>query len=400
MKTILVLFNLAFCAVGLAVETTVPPRIAFDGQTFEYLGSQQEGEASLHSYFPQGSTHGDLGPSLAVGFFPSIESVLDYARWFRDVRCTESFRSPKLTTQKLAIGTDESIHATVEKFFVPEDQSRISYTLARIVQLPGFSGVVAISFIEETEYQPERVKQDASARVERRLKSLDAITNQFAKRSAANNSTEHSVGLHGEYAEIDVEREKRAIKGLTSGDDDEMERWAERIESRPDRFAPAVLFHLANYHFEQGSEYEALFWMYSGRIRCRFDIERCTDKSVEGAVELLNQQLPDLLRLIQFEDIDYAKEVMQEAIEWDRETEHNYDARWIALHGIRAFQPASEAEEPLTVPEKTWKKLANKVRAETAQQYAEGLDELTEEQLEQIAAKIEELRNEQPSDDK
>jgi hypothetical protein len=207
-------------------------------------------------------------------------------------------------------------------------------------------------------------------------------------------ASEQAVPLRGQYAQIDTERELRAIKALTEGDDAIRQRWAEKIENHSDRFAPAVFFHLASYLFEQGEEEDALFWLYTGRIRTRFDIERCTDRSVVDAVEALSQQVPPLLRLIQFEDLDIAQELLEAAVEWDRTTEHNYDPRWIALHGLGAFKPAPTpgTEESLTVPEESWKKLAKRVRKDYAEHYFDFLDDLTDDQHEQIAAKISELR--------
>jgi hypothetical protein len=62
---------------------------------------------------------------------------------------------------------------------------------------------------------------------------------------------------------------------------------------------------------------------------------------------------------------------MKNAVQWDRETPHDYDARWIALHGIRAFhpKPAPGTAEPLTIPQDQWETLAEKHRDEYLTQW-------------------------------
>lgn len=205
---------------------------------------------------------------------------------------------------------------------------------------------------------------------------------------------DRAVPLKGVYKEIRTAREMEAISTFMKGTDEAKEQLAERIQEHPERYAPAVFFHLARYHFEQEDEDEALFWLYAARIRTWYDIKRCTDRSVGDSVEVLNRQLPPLLRLIQFEDIPNAKRLMKRAIAWDRTTPYEYDPRWIALHGLRASLPptADGKTESLTIPEDQWVELAETHRKEYHKNWLEDLQGLTPEQLEQIEAKIEELR--------
>jgi hypothetical protein len=116
---------------------------------------------------------------------------------------------------------------------------------------------------------------------------------------------------------------------------------------------------------------------------------------VGDAVEVLNRQLPDLLRLIQFEDLENARRLMKQAVAWDRKTPHEYDARWIALHGLGPSlpTPAEGAARLLTVPRSEWKGLAEQHRKEYLQAFLEDTKALTPEQLEQIQAKIAELES-------
>ena len=84
---------------------------------------------------------------------------------------------------------------------------------------------------------------------------------------------------------------------------------------------------------------------------------------------------------------------MKNAVQWDRETPHDYDARWIALHGIRGFhpKPAPVTAEPLTIPQDQWETLAEKNRDEYLTQWLADLSSITEEQLAQIQEKYDEL---------
>lgn len=90
-------------------------------------------------------------------------------------------------------------------------------------------------------------------------------------------------------------------------------------------------------------------------------------QSLFDAMTILNDRLPELLRLTQFEDLDKAKSIVKKAVDWDRKTPYNYDPRWIALHGIRYFLPvpADGHQDPLTIPEDQWEALAEELRTGT-----------------------------------
>lgn len=227
-------------------------------------------------------------------------------------------------------------------------------------------------------------------------KLLSLIVGLLLLGTALVSAEERTVPLKGVYKEINTKREMQAIATFMKGSDEDKETLAETIQEHPERYAPAVFFHLSRYLFEQEEEDDALFWLYAARIRTWYDIKRCTDPSVGDSVEMLNGQLPPLLRLIQFEDLDHAKRQMKRAIAWDRKTAHKYDARWIALHGIRASLPtAADGKQPtLTIPEEKWEELAETHRKEYHKTWLEDLKSLTPEQMTQIEAKIESLREE------
>jgi hypothetical protein len=201
----------------------------------------------------------------------------------------------------------------------------------------------------------------------------------------------------GVYASIDTKSCSKAIDALRNGTDETRAAAATAIESNAGSYCPAVFFSLAAYLFDIGRTDDALFWLYAGRIRTQYDIKRCTDETVAGGYEELNMSVPDLLKLIQFENLDNTKRIVEKAIRWDRETPVNYDPRWIALHGMGAFMNSMDGnkkEPALTIPEKDWKDAAEKNRKDYWDLFQEDLNSITPEQFEQIKAKIKSLKQE------
>ena len=199
----------------------------------------------------------------------------------------------------------------------------------------------------------------------------------------------------GVYAAINVKSSNEAINTLKAGTDEEKAMVAAVIESNADQYCPAVFFALATYLFDIGKTDNALFWLYAGRIRTQYDIKRCTDETVAAGYEQLNASVPDLLKLVQFENIENTKKIVERAIEWDKKTLLNYDARWIALHGMGGFlnviDDKSKKEAALTIPEKEWKYLADKNRKEYWNTFQEDLNSITPQQIEQIKVRIKDL---------
>ncbi|MCX5677563.1 MAG: hypothetical protein NTY76_00425 [Candidatus Omnitrophica bacterium] len=208
---------------------------------------------------------------------------------------------------------------------------------------------------------------------------------------------DNTVEPAGVYATIDTKPSIQAINILRTGTDKEKTAMAMVIESHSDKYCPAVFFSLAAYLFDVGKTDDALFWLYAGRIRTQYDIKICTDETVAGGYEELNMSVPDLLKVIQFENLNNTKIIVQKAIKWDKETPINYDSRWIALHGMGAFTRAMDNNKKkpvLTIPEKEWKDVAEKNRKEYWDAFQEDLNTITPEQFEQIRAKIKSLKQE------
>ena len=60
---------------------------------------------------------------------------------------------------------------------------------------------------------------------------------------------------------------------------------------------------------------------------------------------------------------------VERAVAWDRATPHEYDHRWINLHGMGAF---TGGDGPLSRPATEWDAIAERTREE----YLEGLREV------------------------
>ncbi|HBM16981.1 MAG TPA: hypothetical protein DD381_11645 [Lentisphaeria bacterium] len=209
---------------------------------------------------------------------------------------------------------------------------------------------------------------------------------------------ESDKGQHqGVYAQIDTKKDIQVIDLLLNGNKEEQNQTAKKIVEHSDQYCPAVLFYLARYFFYQNKDEDAIFWLYAARIRILFDIKRCTDLTVEDSSEAMSYQMPNLLRIIQFENIDNSKVLFKKALEWDKQTPHNYDPAWIALHGMGVFLPTSDKTtlESLNIPKEQWTSLAEENRNDYLQDYMEYMDGITPEQLTLMKKKIQELRKEE-----
>lgn len=172
----------------------------------------------------------------------------------------------------------------------------------------------------------------------------------------------------GEYADVDTRLALDAIAGLLDGDADVRRRTAALVELEPARFAPPVLCALSEVLLDQGRPADAAFWFYAGQVRARFDANRCTDPSAGAAVGALTERFGGPVNRFAFTDTARLRRTVVRAVLWDRATPHQYDHRWIALHGMGAFTGAGG---PLAIPAAEWERTARRTRAE----YLRGLRE-------------------------
>lgn len=184
----------------------------------------------------------------------------------------------------------------------------------------------------------------------------------------AASAADTAVAAKGEYAKIDEHRELAALDifahGTAAQKDDEIA----QIEAAPDRYAPFVFYAMSEVLFQNGNKDDAAFWFYAGQLRARFDANRCADVSARSAVSVLNQRYGTPINQYAFGNPAMLEKLIPRVVDWDRKTPHNYDPRWINLHGMNAMiaglgnTPA--ATEPLSLPSNQWDAIAEKTRSD------------------------------------
>lgn len=173
------------------------------------------------------------------------------------------------------------------------------------------------------------------------------------------------VEPQGVYAEIDVADIKAALAALNSSSRKKRVAAVDSVEAQPDRYAPPVLYALSKVLFDNGEKDKAAFWYYAGQLRGRFDANRCADISARSAIEVLNRQYGPRINQYAIKDPDKLEQLVLRVAEWDRETPHAYDHRWINLHGLNAMGFDADAQSaPLSLPEEDWSGIAEQTRTE------------------------------------
>ncbi|WP_219412864.1 hypothetical protein [Pseudonocardia nigra] len=173
----------------------------------------------------------------------------------------------------------------------------------------------------------------------------------------------------GAYAEIDVAGQNAAVGALLGPDEAGRARAVTAVLEAPGRFAPPVLYALSEVLSVYGERDEGAFWFYAAQLRARFDANRCTDPTAAAAVGSLNERFGPPVKAHAFRDPDLLRALVERAVAWDRATPHDYDHRWINLHGMAAF--GGPAGEPLSLPAPEWAALAERTRRD----YRAGLEE-------------------------
>lgn len=175
----------------------------------------------------------------------------------------------------------------------------------------------------------------------------------------------------GALKEVDTSVDIKAIEQLLGSDKKKAASVAEKVETEPSRYSPPVFYAMSTYLFNEGEKESAMRWFYAGQVRARYDANRCTDKSASSAVGVLNQQFGTPINQYAFQEaeIEVFERTVREAISWSLETPHEYDQRWINLHGMGAFTGASSNQPSL--PESEWEA----VRQKTHKEYLEGFEQ-------------------------
>lgn len=188
----------------------------------------------------------------------------------------------------------------------------------------------------------------------------------------------------GEFAQIDTRLANDVIEVLAKGDPKEKLGTIQRIKDHPEEFAPPVFYVLSNVLFQLGNKDDAAFWFYAGQLRARFDANRCSDISAREAVDVLNQQFGPPINQYTFQDIPKLEALIPRVVEWDRRTPHQYDNRWINLHGMDVvmygLDVKPETSRTLSAPREEWEAIAEQTRKDYLNGFKEAIAQIKSQQ--------------------
>ena len=172
-------------------------------------------------------------------------------------------------------------------------------------------------------------------------------------------------------AQIDVTPLRTALAELHSPWRTRRDAAVDDVRAFPQCYPPPILYAMAHALSARGERDEALFWYHAGQLRARFDVERCADPTVVDVVERLRHQYGEPINSYAFVDAELSvlRAAVRRAVDWDRATAHDYDHRWVNLHGVLAFAGPG-AGVALSRPRAQWSGIAERVRVD----YLAGMD--------------------------
>lgn len=189
-----------------------------------------------------------------------------------------------------------------------------------------------------------------------------------------------TIAPAGDYATIDTLRTNQVLQVFAKGTPLEKRAAAEEVVAHSENYAPPVLYALSKALFEDGNKDEGAFWFYAGQLRARFDANRCTDNTAKAAVGSLNNRYGPQINQYMFRDVPKLEALIPEVVAWDRKTPHNYDHRWINLHGMTAMMAGLSAKsEPaqsssaMSLPQEQWERIAEQTRIEYLKGFQEAM---------------------------
>jgi hypothetical protein len=163
-----------------------------------------------------------------------------------------------------------------------------------------------------------------------------------------------AVNPQGEFATIRTEPSNTEFQRLAKRDTAAID----RVTKDPGAYNPAVLYALSDALFRNGRKDDAVYWFYLGQLRARSDANKASDISARQAVAVLNQHYGRQINRFAFKDIARLKATVSKVISSDQSIPRNYDARWIALHGLDAFDKVTVR----FAPRGQWKAIDDKTR--------------------------------------
>ena len=166
--------------------------------------------------------------------------------------------------------------------------------------------------------------------------------------------TQVAVNPQGEFAIIKVEPSNSEIKLLSKRDPASIE----RVTKNPGAYNPAVLYALSDALFRSDRKDDAVYWYYLGQLRARSDANKALDVSARQAVGVLNQKYGAQINQYSFKETARLRLTVSKVILSDQSIPRNYDARWIALHGMDAF----DSSKVRFAPRNQWKTINDTTR--------------------------------------
>lgn len=194
-----------------------------------------------------------------------------------------------------------------------------------------------------------------------------------------------TVAPTGEYATINTAPAMALMKRLHSTSASSRDAAIREVLAKPQSVMPTVLYALSAALFAKGEKDDAAFWFYAGQLRARYDANRCADVSARQAVAVLNQNYGPPINQYAFQDIPKLKKLIPMVVEWEEKTPHDYDHRWINLHGMGAMMRSfgdDKTTKPLSLPEADWPRIG----METRETYLRGFNEALEQMEARAAA--------------
>lgn len=170
-----------------------------------------------------------------------------------------------------------------------------------------------------------------------------------------------------EYPQVDSGLVKETMRVLANGVSQEKQRALERFQAHPELYPPPVFYAMSGVLFEDGKKDEAAFWFYAGQLRARFDANRSAN-GFGMVVDLLNNTYGTPINQYMFQNVVKLEELVPKVVEWDRETPHNYDPRWVDVFlestGNLPVPDINTSDvATLSAPKEQWDEIAEKTRS-------------------------------------
>ncbi len=118
-----------------------------------------------------------------------------------------------------------------------------------------------------------------------------------------------------------------AIAALNSDNEEVFLNKIDEIRENPGRFSPPIFFMLAQIYLASENYENAAFYYYFAQLRTGYDTNRCADPSAGVVADILVQN-DSSINDYAFQDLDRLEIIILSVVEYDRQTEHNYDNRY------------------------------------------------------------------------